>query len=83
VRRAAQPGAALLLADFWTNPAHTEPLQAALMAGEFAAHIRTGDVYSVDEARDWLDHTGRPKRTFRNLDQGDRACASAVPGSRL
>jgi hypothetical protein len=23
------------------------------------------------------------KRTFRNLDQGDRACASAVPGSRL
>ena len=28
------------------------------MAGEFAAHIRTGDVYSVDEARDWLDHTG-------------------------
>ncbi|MDP9145218.1 MAG: acetylserotonin O-methyltransferase [Actinomycetota bacterium] len=58
VRRAAQPGSAVLLADFWTNPAHTEPLQAALMAGEFAAHIRTGDVYSVDEARDWLDHTG-------------------------
>ena len=23
------------------------------------------------------------KRTFRNLDQGDRACAWAVPGSRL
>jgi SAM-dependent methyltransferase len=58
VRRAAQPGSALLLADFWTNPAHTEPLQAALMAGEFAAHIRTGDVYSVDEARGWLDRTG-------------------------
>jgi SAM-dependent methyltransferase len=58
VRRAAQPGSALLLADFWTNPAHTEPLQAALMAGEFAAHIRTGDVYSVEEARAWLDHTG-------------------------
>jgi hypothetical protein len=32
VRRAAQPGSALLLADFWTTPAHTEPLQAALMA---------------------------------------------------
>jgi cyclopropane fatty-acyl-phospholipid synthase-like methyltransferase len=26
VRRAAQPGSALLLADFWTNPGHTEPL---------------------------------------------------------
>jgi putative transposase len=25
----------------------------------------------------------RNKWTFRNLDQGDRACASAVPGSRL
>jgi Nitric oxide synthase, oxygenase domain len=58
VRRAAQPGSALLLADFWTNPAHTEPLQAALMAGEFAVHLRTGDVYSVDEARGWLDRAG-------------------------
>jgi SAM-dependent methyltransferase len=58
VRDAAQPGSALLLADFWTNPAHTEPLQAALMAGEFATHIRTGDVYSVEEVRGWLDHTG-------------------------
>jgi hypothetical protein len=58
VRRAAQPGSVLLLADFWTNPAHTEPLQAALMAGEFAAHIRTGDVYSVEEVRGWLDQTG-------------------------
>ena len=28
------------------------------MAGEFATHIRTGDVYSVEEARAWLDHTG-------------------------
>jgi SAM-dependent methyltransferase len=58
VRRAAQPGSALLLADFWTNPAHTEPLQAALMAGEFAVHLRNGDVYSVEEVHDWLDRTG-------------------------
>jgi SAM-dependent methyltransferase len=58
VRRAAQPGSALLLADFWTNPAHTEPLHAALMAGEFAVHLRNGDVYSVEEVHDWLDRTG-------------------------
>jgi SAM-dependent methyltransferase len=58
VRRAAQPGSALLLADFWTDPSHTQPLQAALMAGEFAVHVRTGDVYSVEEARGWLDRTG-------------------------
>jgi ubiquinone/menaquinone biosynthesis C-methylase UbiE len=58
VRRAAEPGSALLLADFWTNPAHTEPLHAALMAGEFAVHIRNGDVYSAEEARQWLEDTG-------------------------
>ena len=58
LRRAAEPGSALLLADFWTNPAHTQPLHAALMAGEFAVHIRDGDVYSVDEARNWLEDTG-------------------------
>jgi hypothetical protein len=46
-----------LLADFWTNPAHTEPLQAALMAGEFAIHIRTGDVYSVEGASPTIAHS--------------------------
>jgi O-methyltransferase involved in polyketide biosynthesis len=58
IRSAAPPGARLLLADFWTDPTHTEPLQAALMAGEFAVHLRDGDVYSVDEARDWLTDSG-------------------------
>jgi SAM-dependent methyltransferase len=58
VRRAADAGSRLLLADFWTNATHTEPLHAALMAGEFAAHLRDGDVYSVDEIRDWLPQTG-------------------------
>jgi SAM-dependent methyltransferase len=58
VRRAAAAGSRLLLADFWTNATHTEPLHAALMAGEFAAHLRDGDVYSVDEVRDWLGQTG-------------------------
>lgn len=58
VRRAADPGAALLLADFWTDPTHTQPIQAALMAGEFAVHVRNGDVYSVEEVRGWLDEAG-------------------------
>lgn len=58
VRRAAAPGARLLVADFWTDPTHTEPVIATLMAGEFAVHLRNGDVYSVDEARSWLDETG-------------------------
>lgn len=58
VRSAAAPGARLLLADFWTDPTHTEPVVAALMAGEFAVHLREGDVYSVDEVRAWLADTG-------------------------
>lgn len=58
VRDAAEPGANLLLVDFWTDPTHTQPVQAALMAGEFAVHLRNGDVYSVEEVRAWLDTTG-------------------------
>jgi ubiquinone/menaquinone biosynthesis C-methylase UbiE len=58
VRGAVGTGARLLLADFWTDPTHTEPLIAALMAGEFAVHIRHGDVYSVEEARRWLTAAG-------------------------
>jgi SAM-dependent methyltransferase len=58
IRAAVEPGAKLLLADFWTDPTHTEPVQAALMAGEFAAQLREGDVYSVEEGREWLPAAG-------------------------
>lgn len=58
VRSAAETGARLLLADFWTDPMHINPVHAALMAGEFAVHLREGDVYSVEELRGWLDQTG-------------------------
>lgn len=58
VRSATTPGGLLLLVDFWTDPTHTQPLMAALMAGEFAAHLRNGDVYSTGEARGWLELTG-------------------------
>jgi SAM-dependent methyltransferase len=54
IRAAAEPGTRLLLADFWTDATHTQPLPAALMAGEFAIHVNDGDVYSVDEAVAWL-----------------------------
>jgi SAM-dependent methyltransferase len=57
VRQAARPGSALLLADWWTNPEHTQPPQAALMAGQFAVNLPDGDVYSADEARAWLNRT--------------------------
>lgn len=58
LRRAAPPGGLLLLADFWTDAGHTRPVQAAMMAGEFAVHLADGDVYSVDEVGGWLAQTG-------------------------
>ncbi len=59
IRAVAEPGARLLLADFWTDPTHTQPLPAALMAGEFAIHVNDGDVYSVEEeGAAWLGATG-------------------------
>jgi SAM-dependent methyltransferase len=58
IRAAAEPGARILIADFWTDPTHTEPLPAALMAGEFAVHLDDGDVYSVEEGSAWLAESG-------------------------
>lgn len=58
IRAATEPGARLLVADFWTDPTHTQPVPAALMAGEFAIHINDGDVHSVAECVGWLGGTG-------------------------
>lgn len=54
----APAGARLLLVDFWTDPTHTRPLMAALMAGAFLLVTGEGDVYSTEEVRDWLQATG-------------------------
>jgi len=67
-RQAVAPGARLLMVDFWTNPGHTEPLAAALMAGEFLVVGGSGDVYSVEEARNWLEKTGWRFLEHRPLD---------------
>lgn len=58
VREAAHQGARFLLVDLWTNAAHTDPLFAALMAGEFLVVGGNGDVYSVEETRSWLEQAG-------------------------
>ena len=57
VRAAVEPGARLLLVDFWTDPTHTQPLPAALMAGEFLVQVG-GDVYSEEEMNGWLAEAG-------------------------
>jgi hypothetical protein len=53
----APAGARLLLVDFWTDPTHTQPITAALMAGAFLLTSQ-GDVYSAEEVRDWLQTAG-------------------------
>lgn len=50
--------ARLLLVDFWTDSTHTQPVFAALLAGEFLLVSGEGDVYSEDEIRDMLTATG-------------------------
>jgi SAM-dependent methyltransferase len=44
VHASALPGARLLLVGFWTNPTHTQPVFAALMAGEWLMGRGEGDV---------------------------------------
>jgi ubiquinone/menaquinone biosynthesis C-methylase UbiE len=58
VRSTASVATRVLLVDFWTNAAHTEPAFAALMAGEFLLTPGRGDVYSIDDAASWLGQTG-------------------------
>jgi len=57
LRTAVEAGARALLVDFWTDPSHTQPLFAALMAAEFLV-IAGGDVYSAAEVQAWLAETG-------------------------
>ena len=57
-RAAVAPGGSLLIVDLLTDPTHTQPPFAALMAGEFLVLAGEGDVYSEAEVRDWLAATG-------------------------
>ena len=57
LRNAVEVGARALLVDFWTDPSHTQPLFAALMAAEFLV-VAGGNVYSAFEVQGWLAETG-------------------------
>ncbi len=57
IRERVLSGARLLIVDFWTNPQHTDPLAAAMMAGEFLTMVG-GDVFSEEEGKGWLRETG-------------------------
>ena len=58
VHASASSGARLLLVDFWTDPSHTQPVFAALMAGAFLLASGEGDVYSEDEIGGMLTAAG-------------------------
>ena len=58
IRERIPTGARLLLVDFWTDPTHTQPTFAALLAGEFQMFTGEGDVYSEEEVTGWLQQTG-------------------------
>jgi cyclopropane fatty-acyl-phospholipid synthase-like methyltransferase len=58
IREFVPDGSRLLLVDLWTDPSHTQPLFAALMAGAFLLRTGEGDVYSEEEIRGWLQATG-------------------------
>ena len=73
IRNAMEPGARVLIVDFWTNPTHTDPVFAALMAGEFLVGTGAGDIYSRSEGEDWLRQTG-----WRLVDQLPLAGPSSV-----
>jgi SAM-dependent methyltransferase len=57
IRECVTDGVRLLLVDLWTDPTHTQPLFAALMAGAFLLRTGEGDVYSEEEVRGWLAAT--------------------------
>lgn len=58
VREQIAESGRLLLVDFFTDPTHTRPAFAALMAGTFLTGYGEGDVYSEAEVTEWLETTG-------------------------
>jgi len=58
MRAGVAAGVRLLLVDLWTDPTHTEPPAAPLMAGEFLIIAGEGQAYSEEEADAWLRQTG-------------------------
>jgi len=71
IRAAAERGARLLIADFLTDPTNTQPLPAALMAGEVAVHVTEGDVQRRGKRRVAKWHTWAPRRLVTDCISAD------------
>lgn len=57
IREYAADGAQMLLVDFWTDPTHTDPPFAALLAGLLFLYSE-GGAYSVQEGKNLLAESG-------------------------
>ena len=63
----------------WTDPSHTSPQPAPLMAGEFLLFAGDGDVYSAEEVQVWLRETGwQPVEQVSVLGASSMIVAEAV-----
>jgi SAM-dependent methyltransferase len=58
IRERVPDGARLLLVDLWTDPTHTQPTFAALLAGGLQIASGEGAAYSEEELRSWLRESG-------------------------
>jgi O-methyltransferase/methyltransferase family protein len=58
IRNRVPDGARLLLVDLWTDPTHSQPTFAALLAGEFQIASGEGAAYSEEDLRGWLQESG-------------------------
>ena len=76
IRAHVMPGARLLLVDLWTDPSHSQPSAAALMSGQFLLTSGEGQVYSEQEADEWLAQT-RWKKLERKTLPGPASCIIA------
>jgi SAM-dependent methyltransferase len=76
IRAHVMPGARLLLVDLWTDSSHGQPSAAALMSGQFFLTSGEGQVYSEQEADEWLVQT-RWKKLERKTLAGPASCIIA------
>ena len=76
IRAHVMPGTRLLLVDLWTDPSHSQPSAAALMSGQFLLTSGEGQVYSEQEADEWLAQT-RWKKLERKTLPGPASCIIA------
>ena len=76
IRAHVMPGTRLLLVDLWTDPSHSQPSAAALMSGQFLLTSGEGQVYSEQEADEWLAQT-RWKKLERKTLAGPASCIIA------